>query len=458
MGNGQPSGKAAGRKTILLGAALATMLVVPLGGSAALSGGGFFIHAYNDQEVEIEATAGLRGTTPGGPGEPGGENPGNSLASTVVCGDESVTVTQAMLDFSNGNREAVAAGGSAETWPGGNWKFIAAGSYYEVIAGAPAPVAMDHDRFYIFSNSAAISTADYILPAVKGSIQYTDGQDGPLFQDISLDSMNESNGETAAMIGALSAKVGNDTMELCSYLKFENGKVSSSSGPAVYTEQNSVSGSEKSGGNVSGYLKSGMPAFGPDRPSIVAISKGPGYSMTDDTYFLEGNRESWDYLDISGSLWHPTKKIFKSADRTVVTDWTECFGDSCEVKVANPTISRSVTPADALNPEITLYTTSAPINGATSIQLNKRPNGTLIRAEYANRNIKGGWENGVGRWSFSRIDGPATFSEDESGNIYSTEYYVDGYAKLNQTQYESAGGTGWMGLFSGGIEQGYLGD
>jgi len=134
-----------------IGAALAVPLIaVPA--SASLDGGGFFIHAQNIEESKFKATAGLKGTNPGGGGGSGGGTtpgdgtggggttpgggtggdgavPGSPEDSSKVLasyqrGPVDFKITQAMIDFSKANEALVAEGKAPRTSPDG-WQSIA---------------------------------------------------------------------------------------------------------------------------------------------------------------------------------------------------------------------------------------------------------------------------------------------------------------------------------------------
>lgn len=435
-------------RAALIGTALTVALVAPLAGSAALDSGSFFIYAYNDQEPEINARAGLKGVVKGGnPGGPGTENP---VATTVACGDESMTVTQEMLDFSDRNREAVSSGGTAETWPGSDWKFITVGSFWKDVSGSdvPAGISVEKDRSYMFSSEptggAFPQLVSQELPLLRD--QFT----GVAASDMNSAAFTEAQGSNPSVIGQSVLSADGVTYRICSYSKFENGKISSSDGsPAFYYE--SVDNSKRSL-----YLKDGLPAFGSDRASYI-IEQVDGSTV--ESFYLPSNGERWDYHATKSSLWHPDRQVSRSNSGSVVgeTRWTNCFGDSCEVKVENPTVAVTETKLNDGTDAVRMKNYLAPrvIHGADSIMVKYRENGSIAEAEYSNTAVPQGEPL---RWKFSRTDGPATFSEDESGGVYSRSYYVDGYAKQNQSQYESAGGTGWLGMYSGGREIHYLGD
>ena len=134
-----------------IGAALAVPLIaVPA--SASLDGGGFFVHAQNIEESKFKATAGLKGTNPGGGGGSGGGTtpgdgtggggttpgggtggdgavPGSPEDSSKVLasyqrGPVDFKITQAMIDFSKANEALVAEGKAPRTSPDG-WQSIA---------------------------------------------------------------------------------------------------------------------------------------------------------------------------------------------------------------------------------------------------------------------------------------------------------------------------------------------
>lgn len=93
--------------------------------SAALTDGKFLVHAQNTEDPTIEATAGLGGLKNGGGSadpENGGDVPG---AVSYEAGDMKLTITPAMLAFSEANRKAFDEGrtGDIKTDPDG-WQTI----------------------------------------------------------------------------------------------------------------------------------------------------------------------------------------------------------------------------------------------------------------------------------------------------------------------------------------------
>lgn len=109
---------------VLLGSCLvATISAAPA--SAALSSGGFFVHAQNIQSPEFEATAGMGGIKSEGSTPDPGSGGDSASSADFSAGPLSLKVTPEMLAFSEANRKAQEEGrtGDIKTSPEG-WQTI----------------------------------------------------------------------------------------------------------------------------------------------------------------------------------------------------------------------------------------------------------------------------------------------------------------------------------------------
>lgn len=125
----RPRRSSKGFLLILGAAALIPLIATPA--SAGRDGGGFFIHAFDDELPEISATAGLnleaRASAPG-------DTDNSAVLNRYSCGPMDLKITQAMVDFSKANEELRASGRANEIreHETGGWQTI---SHYSTAAG-----------------------------------------------------------------------------------------------------------------------------------------------------------------------------------------------------------------------------------------------------------------------------------------------------------------------------------
>lgn len=496
--SGQRSGKTRSRtKIALASASMVALLAAPLAGSAALDSKGFFIHAWNSSEPLIEATAGMNGIlrgfpsggTPGGPGSgtPGdgtdGGSPGGSTGTpgggalgggtpgapgagpatftdarateSMSCGTETVSVTDQMLKFSDRNRELIASGGTPETWPGGDWKFLQVGPGYEVMAGQSVQLDFDIDRTYIFSSEprdgmdGAHAIISDIQPAAVIGGKYTS------IGDLYMPQFSEAKGANPSVISSYSINLDGATYSACTYSKFENGKLSSSDdSPASFRDDLQQAGEQKNTANSSVYAKNGLPAFGSDRPSTEANYQ---YANGDSTkrigYYFPSNGERWspqngvEYL-ANGSLWHPSEQESTGSYQGELigfhTVWQDCWDEDCSVKIDKPTIEKRVDKRIFQGRYYKYYNSTERIGSALQItmQMDAATGKPVGRKEYSDGTL---YKPEGGSYTFARTDGPAVIYYDENGNVYYKEYWIGGVNMKSQSEYESKGGKNWSG-------------
>lgn len=399
--------KSYGGKTVLVGAALATALVAPLAGSAALEGGSFFIYAYDSDEPEIDARAGLNGLS----GNPGIENPGGETPDSVVfsfeCDGYSFDITQRMIDWSDENKEAAASGGSVNPYPDGGWSYILTGS--ELDSMLPPDLLASQG---LSATAYAFST----LPtAASGSVWSTSG-----FTTTGL-----HNDSGPAMVTEL-----NDGFA-CNYGKAKNGLAEgdSATDPAMYT---SVGG----GANTYSYFASkGELISDPENPAAI-LNAG----MVSTIWAAPGM--DWNDVPRTGSLDWATldrgerpSKIVKNTDGSI----EEWFVREREGK--------------------TVYHDRYSYNSSGDLVSYTAQKGSPGPTSESPLTVSWNFEQ---KKPATRIDGPSGIYYNADGSIERTEYQWEGQpaesyygpkygGEFSQSYYEDvAGGTGWIGFYERG--------
>ena len=298
-----------------IGAALAVPLIaVPA--SASLDGGGFFVHAQNIEESKFKATAGLKGTNPGGgggsgggttPGDGtggGGTTPGDGSGGTTPGGGTggdgavpgspedsssllvdyqkgpvSFRVTQAMVDFSNANEALVAEGKAPRTHPDG-WQSI---SYYDAASntmrlGFPE----DGSRPEVVNLNAGVGVLPVSLAPSSGvKLQVLDSGGMYMYYDL------RGAPKAGAMVAYNFAPSGSGAPSISeSRYVMEEGQL------------NLVNVATQTGGRISVARQKSMLDFSPP----ATASNLPFYSLTGDnrlTIRYDSIRDGYDYISLN---------------------------------------------------------------------------------------------------------------------------------------------------------------
>lgn len=425
----------------IFGSSLALLISLPGTVGATESQVGFKVKAQDTVAPEIQAVAGSVAETTAV------EQPVDSGSSvhTLSCGAETLTVTEAMLDWSAENRTRLGRGQEPKPWPGSEWSFIhesglrdGSGSGAQSIVFSSSPSTGD---------SAHLNIGGAKVPLEPVALK--DLTSGKLLGTI------ESGGQVPAASGSVSSMVIQRTsiqdgeIESCSYSRFEDGKLDSpnTSSPAYFMESSSDYAGTQATSETSLYARAGDPLFGADRPSYRTTTRdGSGAEVYGLDIYYGSAGSSWDYYRAKAVSWHPDRAVTRipgAADTT--TRWISCFPEDCSNRFSNPVVEVS---PQAFDPALValgldgykgstleyLAPTPAP-GGYDRIRSSTTSTGATVKS----------WLRGESPL-LSRKDGPAIYELSKDGKSFRALYYIDGKRYDSEASFRAAGGSGWMGL------------